>query len=252
MSMLPRSILAGAAFLVCSAGMAAAYPATVTQTLNLRSGPGTGYPVVETMPGGARVNVNSCLGNGWCNLDFAGVGGYASGSYLAGGPGVAVAPLLPEYYAYAYEYPPYWRNGYYNYWYGGQWRRVRRDRSWWLHNQRAIMAHRHQRQVRQGARQLHRAQQQNRRVEQRLNRTNQRAQRLQRSNVRQRAVRARQQTLRARSLRSRARVQQRAHRQIMRTRRPPARARVQPRRAPAARARPAARHARPAARQRHH
>jgi uncharacterized protein YraI len=145
-----RAVVAGAALVVASAGAAMAYPATVTSALNLRSGPGVGYRVKITMPPGAGVNVHSC-GGGWCHLGFRGIQGYASASYLARG-GVAVGPsvgiaVLPEYYAYAYRYPPYWRNGYFYYWYGGHWRHVRRDRHWWDRHRTFIRSHRHERRV---------------------------------------------------------------------------------------------------------
>jgi uncharacterized protein YraI len=151
-----RAAAAGAFLAAATVGTAAAYPATVTTDLNLRAGPGVGYGVVATMPAGARVNVGNCLGNGWCRLRFGGVAGYASGSYLArggGGAAVVVSPtyVAPEYYAYAYRYPPYWRNGYFYYWYGGYWRHVRRPHSWWLRHRNFISHHRrferHQRRV---------------------------------------------------------------------------------------------------------
>src|SRR3569623_155802 len=75
--------LAFAAF-IASAGIASA--ATVTNDLNLRSGPGTGYRVVDTMPAGAYVDVIGC-GGSWCRGNWRGAVGYASASYLAGGGG---------------------------------------------------------------------------------------------------------------------------------------------------------------------
>lgn len=83
------AIVAGA--LVLSGGIAAA--ATVTNDLNLRSGPGTGYRVIGTMPAGAYVDVMGCDGS-WCQVNWEGAVGYASASYLAGGGGAyAAAPV---------------------------------------------------------------------------------------------------------------------------------------------------------------
>jgi len=86
--------LAIAAF-IASAGIASA--ATVTNDLNLRSGPGTGYRVVDTMPAGAYVNVIGC-GGSWCRVNWRGEVGYASASYLARG-GRAVYAAEPVYVA---------------------------------------------------------------------------------------------------------------------------------------------------------
>lgn len=76
--------------LLLSAGIASA--ATVTNDLNLRSGPGTRYGVIDTMPAGAYVNVIGC-GGSWCRVDWHGRVGYASASYLGGGEAYAAAPV---------------------------------------------------------------------------------------------------------------------------------------------------------------
>jgi len=93
------SLAAGA--LLLSAGAASA--AVVTNNLNLRSGPGTHYRVIDTMPAGAHVAVLSC-GGAWCRVNWHGTIGFAGASYLAGGraayaaaPRAYVAPG-PHYY----------------------------------------------------------------------------------------------------------------------------------------------------------
>jgi len=142
MPRLTQSLLAGAALLVGSAGVAMAYPATVTTSLNLRAGPSTGYAVLTAMPAGAQVNVHNCLSNGWCQLSFAGVTGYASGNYIAGAPRssatVVVEPdtVFEPYYTYWDTYPPYWNNGFFYYYNGSRYLRTRRDRNWWEHHRR--------------------------------------------------------------------------------------------------------------------
>jgi uncharacterized protein YraI len=78
--------------LLGTAGAAAAAPAVITGDLNLRSGPGTGYAVIDTMPAGATVNVLGCSG-AWCRVAWGGARGFASRSYLEGtGPVYAAAP----------------------------------------------------------------------------------------------------------------------------------------------------------------
>lgn len=79
-----------AAFLLAGAsGAAGAVPAIVETDLNVRSGPSTGYPVVDTMPAGATVDVVACY-SGWCEIVWDGLDGFASRSYLAIAPGVTV------------------------------------------------------------------------------------------------------------------------------------------------------------------
>jgi hypothetical protein len=64
------------------AGSAFAYPATVTNDLNLRSGPSTATRVIGTMPQGTVVDVIDCRGS-WCEVEWRGRVGYASRNFLA-------------------------------------------------------------------------------------------------------------------------------------------------------------------------
>src|SRR5690242_10050339 len=98
--MIGKTAAAGVALLL-SAGAAAAAPATVSTDLNMRSGPGTQYGVVGTIPAGETVDVGGCTGS-WCAVNFNGRTGYASANYLSGGASVggggvvAVAPGYVE------------------------------------------------------------------------------------------------------------------------------------------------------------
>lgn len=99
-----RSILLGAgAALILSAGAASA--ATITTDLNLRSGPGTGYRVVDAMPAGAHVAVLGCNG-AWCRVNWHGEVGYASASFITGIGYANNGYVSPPYYEYGY-YPDY-------------------------------------------------------------------------------------------------------------------------------------------------
>lgn len=89
-----KTLMLAAGALLLSAGIASA--ATVTNDLNLRSGPGTRYGVIDTMPAGAYVNVIGCSGS-WCRVSWHGRVGYASSSYLGGGRAYAAEPRA--YYA---------------------------------------------------------------------------------------------------------------------------------------------------------
>ncbi len=77
-----KTLTLAAGVLLASAGIASA--AVVTNDLNLRSGPGTRYRVVDTMPAGAHVRVLGC-GGAWCRVDWHGRVGFASASYIGGG-----------------------------------------------------------------------------------------------------------------------------------------------------------------------
>jgi uncharacterized protein YraI len=96
-------MLSAAAFLAVSTALAAAAPATVQKTANVRSGPGTNFPVVASLRSGSVVDVGGC-GGSWCRIESAAASGYMARSLLALGgtpPAVAVAPVP------AYEYDDY-------------------------------------------------------------------------------------------------------------------------------------------------
>jgi uncharacterized protein YraI len=45
--------------------------------VNLHSGPGSVYPVVDTLPAGARLRIDGCIGRyAWCNVSWNGVWGW--------------------------------------------------------------------------------------------------------------------------------------------------------------------------------
>mgnify|MGYP000719463751 CR=1 FL=1 len=92
----------GASALALSALLVLAGPALAAfavQDLNIRTGPGTGFARVGVIPGGQNVQVLGCQG-GWCQVNYRGIVGWASGSYLAdGGP---YRPAPPP----AYGVPP--------------------------------------------------------------------------------------------------------------------------------------------------
>ncbi|HLV85088.1 SH3 domain-containing protein [Devosia alba] len=71
-----------------------AAPGTVTTNVNVRSGPGTSYGVVDTARRGERVDVRQCQGS-WCYIEKSGPDGWVSANYLATGSGGAVHPTQP-------------------------------------------------------------------------------------------------------------------------------------------------------------
>jgi uncharacterized protein YraI len=91
--------------LLLSAGAVSA--ATVTDNLNLRSGPSISYNVIGAMPAGSDVRVLSC-GRSWCRVAFNDTTGFASRRFISsGGPIFAASPstgfVAPSYdYGYGY------------------------------------------------------------------------------------------------------------------------------------------------------
>jgi len=76
-----RTILVAAALLAPTAAFAA--PGMVTASVGLRAGPGPGFPMVDRIPEGSRVNIHGCLrGNAWCDVSWTDDRGWVSAQYL--------------------------------------------------------------------------------------------------------------------------------------------------------------------------
>ncbi len=73
--------IAAAVLLMPTAALAA--PGIVTTTVSLRAGPGEGFPAVDRIPGGDRVNIHGCLrGTAWCDVSWSDDRGWVSSQYL--------------------------------------------------------------------------------------------------------------------------------------------------------------------------
>ena len=73
--------IAAAVLLMPTAALAA--PGIVTTTVSLRAGPGEGFPTVDRIPGGARVNIHGCLrSTAWCDVSWSDDRGWVSSQYL--------------------------------------------------------------------------------------------------------------------------------------------------------------------------
>lgn len=84
-----RKLLAtglGALAILGTTVAAMAAPAVATGNVNVRSGPGTGYGVIDTLVRGQRVDVQQCRGS-WCYVVKPGPDGWVSSSYLSAGSG---------------------------------------------------------------------------------------------------------------------------------------------------------------------
>ena len=127
-----RSALVAALLLAPTAALAA--PGIVTVSTGLRAGPGSGFPLVDRIPEGARVNIHGCLrGNAWCDVSFSDDRGWVSSQYLeylyrnhyvylpdyVDEVDVPVVPfVLTSYWSSYYEGRPWYRRHAYwnNYW----------------------------------------------------------------------------------------------------------------------------------------
>jgi uncharacterized protein YraI len=127
-----KSALVAALLLAPTAALAA--PGIVTVSTGLRAGPGSGFPLVDRIPEGARVNIHGCLrGNAWCDVSFSDDRGWVSSQYLeylyrnhyvylpdyVDEIDVPVAPfVLSSYWSSYYEARPWYRrHAYWNdYW----------------------------------------------------------------------------------------------------------------------------------------
>ena len=69
---------------------------TATANLNMRSGPGTGYSILATIPKGTSLRIESISGT-WARVSYSGRTGYVSTAYLqsTSAPAPAPAPVTP-------------------------------------------------------------------------------------------------------------------------------------------------------------
>lgn len=79
-SVLPALALAA---LIAPAAAQAASPAVALATVNLRAGPGTNYPVVRSVPAGARLTTFGCNASfSWCDVSWGPNRGWMSASRI--------------------------------------------------------------------------------------------------------------------------------------------------------------------------
>ncbi|WP_297112425.1 SH3 domain-containing protein [uncultured Devosia sp.] len=79
---LATGVAVAAAAVVVFLPAAQAAPGTVTTNVNVRSGPGTGYAVVDVARAGQQVDVQRCQGS-WCYIVKPGPDGWVSANYLS-------------------------------------------------------------------------------------------------------------------------------------------------------------------------
>lgn len=106
MAMKKKLLSAGLATLalIATTAIASAAPAVVTGNVNVRSGPGTGYAVVDTLRRGERVDIQQCRGS-WCYIEKRGPDGWVSANYLSSGG----RPGWDDNWERPRPRPPHWR-----------------------------------------------------------------------------------------------------------------------------------------------
>lgn len=126
MKIVSLSLLTGLA-LAGTLASAAAQTAVSLDLANLRSGPGTGYAVITTVPQNAPLNVLRCR-NSWCRVSWQGQTGYiaaslvgrTTGSFAAAAPPPATVYVAPSAVIAGPYIDPYWDDWGYG-WGGGGW-----------------------------------------------------------------------------------------------------------------------------------
>lgn len=91
-----RALILAVSLVFGVAGTAAAQTSTrVTTDLNMRSGPGTEFPVLRVIPRNSPVRVIACNAQvTWCNINFV-TSGWVSANFLAPRPGTPVPLPTP-------------------------------------------------------------------------------------------------------------------------------------------------------------
>ncbi len=108
---------AGIAIIVTT-GAALASPATATTNVNVRSGPGPSFGIVDTVKRGEFVDLVGCEGR-WCYIDRQGSEGWVSADYLKLGavshqPSVSLGFGYGALPTHSNDYPRPPRPGYYD------------------------------------------------------------------------------------------------------------------------------------------
>ena len=81
---IPLLVAAATALMLAGTVAASAATAFASTTVNVRAGAGTGYPVVDVLRPGERVEVDYCRGS-WCAVEKRGVDGWVNANYLTAG-----------------------------------------------------------------------------------------------------------------------------------------------------------------------
>ncbi len=81
-SILLGSLIVAVLALLATPDRAQSNEARATSAVNVRSGPGASFAVIDTLTRGERVEMSECQTNGWCYITHAGPDGWVSSRYL--------------------------------------------------------------------------------------------------------------------------------------------------------------------------
>ena len=81
-----RTAVLAAVAVLAFAQISQAAEAVATTALNVRSGPGTGFAVVDTLAAGEVVEMTECQPSGWCYITHTGPDGWVNAAYLTAAP----------------------------------------------------------------------------------------------------------------------------------------------------------------------
>ena len=89
--------LVAALLIAAPASLASAAPGVVRTAVSMRAGPGSGFPMVDRIPAGARVEIHGCIeGGAWCDVSVQGERGWVAAR--------ALTYLFRERYVYLPDY----------------------------------------------------------------------------------------------------------------------------------------------------
>ena len=94
-SIVTKILTAGALLLVSSLS-AFAVEATATVDLNVRTGPGTNFGIIDTLEAGELVDTTECQSSGWCYIEQAEQNGWVSSNFLQAVPPPSADPAAQE------------------------------------------------------------------------------------------------------------------------------------------------------------
>ncbi len=87
-----KLVATSAVAFLAAASSTLASPARATTDVNVRSGPGSSFAILDTLNRGERVDVVECVSSGWCRVTQSGPSGWVYSRYLNEGASSPASP----------------------------------------------------------------------------------------------------------------------------------------------------------------